>query len=56
MSDTSLKAMRVTLNSAIQLVEFLLEKCNYDFVLPGKFDQDFIEVFKCFHHLSSILN
>ena len=56
MSDTSLKAMRVTLNSAIQLVEFLLEKCNYDFVLTGKLDQDCIEVFKCFHHLSSILN
>ena len=55
-SDTSLKAMRVTLHSAIQLVEFLLEKCNYDFVLTGKFNQDCIEVFKCFRHPSSILD
>ena len=43
-SDTSLKAMRVTLTSAIELVEFLLNKCNYSFVLTGKFNQDCIEV------------
>lgn len=44
LSDTSLKAMRVTLTSAIQLVEFLLEKCNYSYVLTGKCNQDCIEV------------
>ncbi|KZS05245.1 Uncharacterized protein APZ42_031632 [Daphnia magna] len=44
LSDISLKAMRVTLNSAIQLVEFLLDKCNYSLVLSGKFNQDCIEV------------
>lgn len=44
LSDTSLKAMRVTITSTIQLVEFLLERCNYEFVLTGKFNQDCIEV------------
>lgn len=44
LSETSLKALRVTLTSAIQLTEFLMEKCHYDFVLTGKFNQDCIEV------------
>lgn len=44
LSDTSLKAMRVTVTSTIQLVEFLLGGCNYDYVLTGKFNQDCIEV------------
>ena len=43
-SDTSLKALRITLTSTIELVEFLLHRCGYDFVLTGKFNQDCIEV------------
>lgn len=43
-SNTSLKAMRITLTSAIELIEYLLMKCNYDFVLSGKFNQDCLEV------------
>lgn len=45
LSDTSLKAMRITLQSTIELVNFLLEKGKYDFVLTGKFNQDCIEVY-----------
>lgn len=44
LSDTSLKAMRITLNSSIQLIEFLLKTCEYQFVLSGKFNQDCLEV------------
>jgi len=44
LSDTSLKAMRITIMSTIQLVEFLLDECGYDFVLSGKFNQDCLEV------------
>lgn len=46
LSDTSLKAMRLTLTSAMELTEFLLNKCSYDFVLSGKFNQDCLEVTK----------
>jgi hypothetical protein len=53
-SDTSLKAMRVILNSAIQLVEFLLEKCNFTFVLTGKFNKDCIEMLEYFFQSSMI--
>lgn len=44
LSDTSLKAMRITVCSTIELVEFLLKKCGFDFVLTGKFNQDCLEV------------
>ena len=43
-SDASLMAMRITVISAIELIEFLLKTCKYDFVLSGKFNQDCLEV------------
>jgi hypothetical protein len=54
-SETSLKSVLVTLNSAFELVEFLHEKCHYDFVLTSKFIQDCIEVIKFLLFNSSLL-
>lgn len=44
-SATTLKAMRITIKSMIDLVELLLSKeLGYKYVLTGKFNQDCLEV------------
>ncbi len=43
-SKTTMQALRITLNSIIGLVEFLLFESNYDFVLTAKMNQDCIDV------------
>lgn len=44
LSETSLKAAKITLTSTIELVEFLLSRSTYDYVFTGKFNQDCIGV------------
>lgn len=44
LSETSLNAMRLTLTSAMELIDFLLKECNFQFVLSEKFNQDCLEV------------
>ena len=53
LSDTSLNAMRLTLTSAMELIDFLLKECDFQFVLSGKFNQDCLEV--RFHFLKLFL-
>ena len=43
-SETTLQLMRITLNSIIDLVQFLFDVREYDFVLTAKSNQDCIEV------------
>ena len=43
-SQTTLEALRVTLTSVMDILDFLLYQEDYDFALTGKMNQDCIEV------------
>jgi len=43
-APTSIPMMRVTIQSTIDIVDYLLKERKYDFVLTGKFNQDCLEV------------
>ena len=42
-TQTILEALRITLNSIIDLTDFLFDVGEYEFVLTAKFNQDCIE-------------
>lgn len=42
-SQTTIEALRITLSSTIDLIDFLFDIGGYDFVLTAKFNQDCIE-------------
>lgn len=44
LSKGTLEGLRVTLQSTIQLSKYLLEECNFNYVLTSKFNQDALEV------------
>ena len=43
-ATTTNKAFRITINSYISVIEYLLFEMNFKYVLTGKFNQDCIEV------------
>ena len=43
-SMTTLKGLRVTIRSVIDMVDLLLQTDEFEFVLTGKFNQDCLEV------------
>ena len=52
-SQTTLQALRITIKSTVDMVEFLLAMDEFDFVLTGKFNQDCLEVNYYFFFMKS---
>lgn len=44
LTQTTAEGLRVTLRSTIEMSRYLLEKCNFTYVLTGKMNQDSLEV------------
>lgn len=44
LTDTTVKGLRVTIQSTIDLSKHLLKNCNFKYVLTGKVCQDPLEV------------
>lgn len=44
LSHSTAEGLRVTLKSTIELSKYLLESCNFKYVLTRKFNQDCLEV------------
>lgn len=56
LSTTTNHGLRVTIQSFIDVIEMLLFKYNFKYVLTGKFNQDCLEVgkermFRCYYYL-----
>ncbi|KAK4007498.1 hypothetical protein OUZ56_012653 [Daphnia magna] len=45
LSETSLNSVRLTLTSAMELIDFLKKKCNFQIFHRGKFNQDCLDHF-----------
>ena len=45
-SLTTMKGLRVTISSIIEMVGLLLQSDEFQFVLTGKFNQDCLEVYR----------
>lgn len=44
LTRSTAEGLRVTLQSTIELTNFLLDECDYKYVLTGKMNQDCLEV------------
>lgn len=44
LTQQTAEGLRVTIKSTIELSTFLLDKCNFSFVLTAKMNQDNLEV------------
>lgn len=45
LTQSTAQGLRVTLKSTVELSKYLLENCNFKYVLTGKLNQDCLEVF-----------
>lgn len=45
LTQSTAQGLRVTLKSTVELSKYLLEHCNFKYVLTGKLNQDCLEVF-----------
>lgn len=44
LTQQTAEGLRVTINSTIELSKYLLDECNFSFVLTAKMNQDKLEV------------
>jgi len=44
LSDNTAEGLRVTLNSTIEIIKYLIEEFNFSYILTGKITQDNLEV------------
>jgi len=44
LTQQTAEGLRVTIKSSIELSKYLLDKCNFSFVLTAKMNQDNLEV------------
>lgn len=59
LTDSTCDGLKITLQSTIDLTNYLLNECGFNYVLTAKFNQDNIEVkynFIIFYTIYNIIN
>jgi len=49
--NSTYSGLRVTLKAAVEVMEFLVEKCGYEFLMTARLNQDALEVIFCYYFL-----
>lgn len=56
LTQQTAEELRVTIQSYIDITLYLLDKCNFSYVLASKMNQDNLEVYNCAHIFNLINN